>query len=324
VTLYVTNGRPLTTRPHTHGGGGERERSRSTLDFVQQRVVVLTTTAGIAEVPLSAGSAVAYFYADIMEALAQIGVPDADQAPGRTRIPDVIRLGRGYVDSPLRCATRGRSGAQRYWRILTQTARRVDEVARVIGQEQPGAFILGRARPRADARFAAAHGAAASRRHSQPARRSDQRKHSRRGGQLRLHGGAGPCPIRLLRRTLIRRHRARAARVETAGRVLSADVGEFHPALDGGAHGRFHLIRRCSCSASRSIRAVPTGALGSRRRASPREHVHAAGRSSTAGLALKGYAQNAPPRFRHAAGGDGATRGGSMCPTCRSCAPVTA
>jgi len=132
VTLYVTAA-GLTTGPMPHGA----RTFQIDFDFVGWRVVVRTDDGREAEVPLAPQS-VATFYARVMAALAQLGVPvQIKRRPNE--IPDAIRFDEDRADRPY-----DGDAAERYWRILAQTARVLNEFrARFIGKCSPVHFFWG-------------------------------------------------------------------------------------------------------------------------------------------------------------------------------------
>jgi len=132
VTLYVSAA-GLTTGPMPHGA----RTFQVDVDFVRQHVVVHTDDGRVAEVPLVPQS-VATFYARVMDALARLGVPvRIKRRPNE--IPDAIRFDEDRADRPY-----DGDAAQRYWRILVQTARVLNEFrARFIGKSSPVHFFWG-------------------------------------------------------------------------------------------------------------------------------------------------------------------------------------
>ena len=82
-------------------------------DFVGHELVVRTSAGGVQRVPLRPKS-VAHFYADVMAALAHLGVPCAiDRMPNE--LPDAVPFDRDRVH-----AAYDPDAAQRFWRVLLQ------------------------------------------------------------------------------------------------------------------------------------------------------------------------------------------------------------
>jgi hypothetical protein len=111
VVLYVTP-RGLTTSPIPFG-----ERTfELDFDFLDHKLLVSASDGGRKEIGLFPRS-VADFYADVMRILAELGFEvRINQLPNE--IPDAIRFSEDHVH-----ASYDREYAERFWRILVQSAR---------------------------------------------------------------------------------------------------------------------------------------------------------------------------------------------------------
>ncbi len=130
--LYVTV-RGLTTSPIPHAGGV----FEAEFDFIAHALALRTDRGGEERVPLRPQS-VADFYAEVMAALARLGVPCAiDRMPNE--LQDAIPLDRDRVHSAYDA-----DYAQRFWRVLVQ-ADRVFKQFRTgfLGKASPVHFFWG-------------------------------------------------------------------------------------------------------------------------------------------------------------------------------------
>jgi hypothetical protein len=155
---------------------------------------------------------VADFYAELMRVLAEFGI---DQLPNE--ISDAIRFSEDHVH-----AAYDREYAERFWRILVQSARALGVPHFFHRQMQSGPFLLGKFRSRGDPLLRTPRAAVSSeRRRAESSRGGDARRLFARGEQrgvlawrtghrlssllfLRLAGaarlllGADPSPASLL------------------------------------------------------------------------------------------------------------------------------
>ena len=139
VVLYVTP-RGLTTSPIPSG-----ERTfQLDFDFLDHKLRASASDGGRKEIGLFPRS-VADFYADIMRALAALGIEvRINELPNE--IPDAIRFSEDHVH-----ASYDREYAERFWRILVQSARVMQLLPHVLHRQmQPGPFLLGEFRSRRD------------------------------------------------------------------------------------------------------------------------------------------------------------------------------
>jgi Family of unknown function (DUF5996) len=130
--LYVT-ARGLTTSPIPHAAG----TFEAQFDFIAHRLLILTDRGGEAAVPLRPQT-VADFYAAVMAALTQLGVPCAiDRMPNE--LADAIPFDRDRVH-----AAYAADYAHRFWRVLLQ-ADRIFKQFRTgfIGKASPAHFFWG-------------------------------------------------------------------------------------------------------------------------------------------------------------------------------------
>ena len=140
VTLYVTP-RGLTTSAIPYRGSS----FEVTFDFLEHNLFICTSEGTTKALPLIPRS-VAAFYREFMDCLHALG------------IQVTINTLPSEVTSPIRCdidevhASYDPLYAQRFWRILTQTADRHAALPLpVCGQEQSRPLLLGQLRPRRDA-----------------------------------------------------------------------------------------------------------------------------------------------------------------------------
>ncbi len=130
--LYVT-ARGLTTSPIPHAGGV----FEAEFDFIAHALALRTDRGGEERVPLRPQS-VADLYAEVMAALARLGVPCAiDRMPNE--LPEAIPLDQDRVHSAYDA-----DYAQRFWRVLVQ-ADRVFKQFRTgfLGKASPVHFFWG-------------------------------------------------------------------------------------------------------------------------------------------------------------------------------------
>ena len=174
-------------------------------------------------------------------------VPDADPASSRTR--RTASYDPEYAQPLLARAGAGRPRVQAVPRALHR-------------QVQPGAFLLGRARPRGDALLRTA-GAAASRRRAEPAGLGGARGLLARGQQLRLLARRRPDAVRrVLLRTRTRSRPASRTRASGRRRVLQHRAARVPPAVRRRPHVAHRPTRRCSSSCSRPTRPPRTWRAG--------------------------------------------------------------
>src|SRR5262249_27024001 len=129
VTLYVTP-RGLTTGPIPHGPAS----FAITFDFVDHRLLVETSAGGVRALPLAPRS-VAEFYAAVMAALADLGVPVRIRTMPN-EIPNAIPFERDHQHTAY-----DPDAASRFWHALVQ----IDRVfkafrARFVGKCSPVHF----------------------------------------------------------------------------------------------------------------------------------------------------------------------------------------
>ena len=132
VVLYVTP-RGLTTSPIPFG-----ERTfELDFDFLDHKLLVSASDGGQKEIELFPRS-VADFYADVMRVLAELGIEvRINQLPNE--IPDAIRFSGDHVH-----ASYDREYAERFWRILVQSARVLSRFrTSFIGKCSPVHFFWG-------------------------------------------------------------------------------------------------------------------------------------------------------------------------------------
>lgn len=132
VPLYVTP-RGLTTSAIPHG---ERIFSID-FDFIDHRLVIQTSDGGVGALALRPQS-VAGFYAEVMAALGDLGVPvRVHTTPNE--IPDAIPFDRDHVHAAYDAAA-----ATRFWRALIQVERLFSRFrARFVGKCSPVHFFWG-------------------------------------------------------------------------------------------------------------------------------------------------------------------------------------
>ena len=139
VVLYVSS-RGLTTSPIPFG-----DRSfQLDFDFLDHALWVSTSDGGRGRVALYTRS-VADFYADLMRSLAKLGIEvRITELPNE--IPDAIRFSEDHVH-----ASYDGEFAQRFWRILAQSAQVLGRFRTSFIGKQSGPLLLGKFRSRGDA-----------------------------------------------------------------------------------------------------------------------------------------------------------------------------
>jgi hypothetical protein len=132
VTLYVTP-RGLTTSPIPHGD----RVFQIDVDFISHRLLVTTCDDTFREIPLEP-RATADFYAALMGALSELGVP-VRIYPRPNEVEEPVPFDEDTVHASYDAAA-----AERFWRILLQVDRVFQEFrARFIGKSSPVHFFWG-------------------------------------------------------------------------------------------------------------------------------------------------------------------------------------
>ena len=254
-------------------------------DLVDHRLVVRARPSaaerGFALAPMS----VAAFYRRVMAELAAAGVEVAiNVVPNEMAdpIPFPEDTRHAAYDAAAAHAVLARAGAGR--------PRLPPVPHRLPRQGEPGAFLLGRLRPRGDALLRPA-GAAASGRHPRPARRGDARGLLARGQQRRLLArqrrlSAGR--VLFVRLSDADRLRARPSRAAPA-RVWSKEMGEWLLPYEAVRSRRRPRRGAAALPADRPTAPRPASAAGIRR--SSARSVRRAGRGRSAADTRAGSAR---------------------------------
>ena len=181
VTLYLTS-RGLTTSPIPHGFTYVRDPVR----LHQSRIAHSEKRRRACASSRSSPQSVAAFYREVMHALDELQLPVQDRSHCLTRSPI-----RSRSTATRRIAPTIPAQANRFWRVLLQSDRVLKKFrSRFCGKCSPVHFFWG-SFDLAVTRFSGRSGAAASGRHSAPARRRHAR--SLRAGSEQRRLLAGQC-----------------------------------------------------------------------------------------------------------------------------------
>ena len=134
IAMRVTP-RGITTLPLPHG----HRSFTMEFDFLQHRLVILTSDGDMRALPLAPMSG-AGFYREVMATLQAMSLP-VKIWPVAVEVPDPIRL-----DEDVQHHSYVAEQANRFWRILVQVERVFGVALHVRRQVQPRAFLLGQPR----------------------------------------------------------------------------------------------------------------------------------------------------------------------------------